>query len=197
MELEKRINVNENRILIYKKEYVKPSHIRTITEYFLENGDLIKNYDLIQSDDYGLYGWSEEETSKLSFEFDINHPLYIPLFHLLNYDRELIIEDDDTREYNKKYMKIYKEQDKIYIDFIDDFENNYIGEKFNIFIKNTEFDLRSKIDQEYKDTKKRLALFFNEISNVLLNDYHQINIEEYMLENSNDNELQKVFKRKF
>lgn len=68
--------------------------------------NLIKTYNLSKWDDYGLNGWAynEEEFNKLSFTFDIRHPLYIPLFHLLNYDDKLLIDDDDTKENNQKYI---------------------------------------------------------------------------------------------
>ena len=33
--------------------------------------------------------------------------------------KELIIDDDDTSELNKKCMRIYKKEDKIIIDFIN------------------------------------------------------------------------------
>lgn len=82
------------------------------------------------------------------------------------------------------------------MEFINKLEDeNYVLEKFHIFIKNIGPDGRSKIDQYYKDTKIRLFNFFNEVYNTLTNDYHQINIEKYMLANSKDKELQK-FKRK-
>ena len=201
--LEKRIIINDNRILIYyiSEGYVKLTY--TITEGFIENGDVIKTYRLSQWDDYSFNGWinNDEGTQKISFEFDINHPLYLPLFHLLNYDDELLIDDDDTREDNKKYMLIYKNREKIYIDFINDLTHtHYSSQKFHVFIKNIVFDGRSKIDQDRKDTKKRLNVFFNDVHNILTNDYHQISIEEWLIKNgtSDDYEqMKKVFKRIF
>lgn len=67
-------------------------------EGFLENGDVIKTYTLSQWDDYGFNGWinNAEGIKKISFEFDMQHPLYFPLFHLLNYDDELLLDDDGT-----------------------------------------------------------------------------------------------------
>lgn len=203
-ELEKRIPINENRILIYRISpspvYGKPTY--TIMEGFLENGELIKTYDLSQWDDYGLNGWinNDKDTKKISFEFDMDHPLYFPLFHLLNYDDELLIDDDGTREDNKRYMLVHREKDKIFMEFIDELDSIYISEKFRVFIKNIRSDGRSKIDQNYKDTKIRLLLFFNEVYNVLMNDYHQISIEEHLLRNATNDEckeLKKTFQRKY
>ena len=200
-QLEKRIQINNNRILIYtiSEGYAKPTY--TIMEGFLENGDVIKTYSLSQWDDYGLNGWSNNDKgiNKLSFEFNISHPLFFPLFHLLNYDDSLLIDDDDTREDNKKYMLVHRKEDKIYIDFIDKLEEStHMTEKFHVFIKNIGPDGRSKIDQDFKDTKRRLFVFFNEIHNELTNDYHQISIEEYILRNSacdGCKQLKKVFKK--
>ena len=180
--------------------FVKPTY--TIMEGFLENGEVLKTYTLSQWDDYGLNGWilDDKGVNKISFEFDMNHPLYFPLFHLLNYDEELLIDDDDTREYNKKYMLIHKTEDKIYIDFIDEIEDRiYLTERFHVFIKNILNDGRSKIDCNYKDTKKRLSTFFKEAHEVLTKDYHQISIEECLLEKCTDeeyNQMKRVFKRK-
>ena len=203
-EFEKRIQIADNRILIYSvtKGYAKPTF--TIREGIAENG-VLKTYSLSQWDDYGLNGWIEndEDISKISFEFDNLHPLYIPLFHLLNYDEELIIDDDDTRDDNQKYMSIYKNDNKIIIDFVDNLEqNNHINctEKFHVFIKNILRDGRSKIDQQEKDTKKRLFIFFNEVNKVIMNEYHQISIEEYLIKESTDeryNELKRVYRRNY
>lgn len=198
---EKRIQLNNNRILIYRvsKGYIKQTY--TIEEGFIDNKEVIKTYTLSQWDDYGLNGWiyNEKEINNISFNFDENHPLYFPLFHLLNYDDELLIEDDDTRENNKKYIRLYSKKEIIHLDFINELkEENSIG-RFNVFIKNIAPDGRSKIDQERKDTKKRLFEFFNEVHNTLLNENRQISMEEYLLKNMKKEEtkqLKKTFKRK-
>ena len=200
--LEKRIKINENKILIYKifHGYAKPTFI--ISEGFIEKGELVKTYDLRQWDDYGFNCWinNDKEVKKISFEFDMDHPLYFPLFHLLNYDDELLIDDDDTREDNKNYILVHREKDKIYIDFISELINkNHIQERFYVFIKNIFYDGRSKIDQNQKDTKERLANFFNEAHSILTRDYRQISVEEWFLRNSKSDEykqLKRFFKRK-
>ncbi len=201
-QLEKRIQINDNRILIYNisKGYAKDTY--TIMEGFLDKGDVIKTYTLSQWDDYGFNGWVNQEKgmNRISFEFDKNHPLYLPFFHLLNYDKELLIEDDDTIEDDINYLLVYRKNQKIYMDFIDNIEDNsYKMEKFYVFIKNIGIDGRSKIDQKQKDTKRRLFTFFHEVYEELMNDYQQISMESYLLDNNTDDnykEMQKVFKRK-
>lgn len=198
-EVEKRIKISENRVLIYNvlEGFTKPTYV--ISEGFIENDEIIKSYDLNQWDDYGLNAWTDDEyVNKILFEFDTNHPLYMPLFHLLNYDKELLIDDDGTIEDNKRYILITREGNKIYMNFTDNTNCMYDGERFRIFIKNICFDGRSKIDRYNKDTKKRLLLFFNESNKILNNMIYQISIEECMLYDSTDKEIdvmKKVFKK--
>jgi len=203
LELERRINISENRILIYNisKGYAKPTY--TVAEGFLEDGDVKKTYSLSQWDDYGFSGWTSENdnVNKISFEFNSSHPLYLPLLHLLNYDDELIIDDDETREENKRYLSIYRKDNKMYVDFIDNVKDSEIdySEKFHVFIKNIIYDGRSKIDQTYKDTKIRLLTFFDEVNEILTRGCHQISMEEYF-DDSDKKEyegIKKVFRRKY
>ena len=204
MGIEKRIQIDDNRILIFSitEGYAKPTY--TITEGFLENGDVKKSYSLSQWDDYGLNAWinNDEDVSQVSFEFDMNHPLFVPLLHLLNYDEELIIDDDDTREENKKYLSIKRDSDRIVINFIDTLDLDYstFSERFHVFIKNIFSDGRSKIDQNYKDTKRRLYVFFNEAMESIMKEYHQMNMEEYLIKDfpkEECNELIKAFRRDY
>ncbi len=200
-DFERTIIISENRILKYNISlgYIKPTY--TIHEGFLEENEAKKIYSLSQWDDYGLNGWTHNdcEIDKISFEFDISHPLYMPFFHLLNYDDELIIDDDDTREFDKKYMYIYRNNNKIYIEFINNLNDNKyatLSDKFNIFIKNVGYDGRSKIDSYFKDTKERLYVFFNDIDEILANGFYQITTEEYLVKNKeNIDDIKKFYKK--
>ena len=186
---EKTIRINDDRILKYNISdgFAKDEYI--IMEGFIKDDEIEKTYYLRQWDDYGFTAWIndiDKDIKNITYEFDMNHPLYIPLIHLLNYDEELIIDDDDTSELNKKCMRIYKKEDKIIIDFINLLEeDNYYSssEKFHVFIKNIVTDGRSKIDCQYKDTKERLFTFFDEVYDIFTNDHQQISIEEYLVRN--------------
>ena len=148
-------------------------------------------------DDYNFNSYvdSYDTSSIVSYEFDKNHPLFLALFHLLNYDEELLIDDDGTIEEEKKYLLIKKIKDKIYILFVNKLENNeFLSKKFNVFVKNILYDGRSKVDIKSKDTKIRLNNFFNEVYEDLINEYHQISIEEYLLNNSDKKEYQQIKK---
>ncbi len=196
-QIEKRIKINNNRTLIYN--ITKDSFITTFTikEIFLENNKLKKIYTLSVWDDYNFNSYvdSYDTSSIVSYEFDKNHPLFLALFHLLNYDEELLIDDDGTIEEGKKYLLIKKIKDKIYILFVNKLENNeFLSKKFNVFVKNILYDGRSKVDRKSKDTKIRLNNFFNEVYEDLINEYHQISIEEYLLNNSDKKEYQQIKK---
>ena len=196
-QIEKRIKINNNRTLIYN--ITKDSFITTYTikEIFLENNKLKKIYTLSMWDDYNFNSYvdSDDTNDIVSYEFDKDHPLFLALFHLLNYDEELLIDDDSTMEDDKKYMLIKRIKDKIYILFVNKLENNeFLSKKFNVFIKNILYDGRSKIDSKSKDTKIRLNDFFNEVYEDIINEYHQISIEEYLLNNSDKKEYQQIKK---
>ena len=183
---EKRIKINDDRILIFTIIDIPFGSQVTISECFFENDNLFKEYKLVECEDFNFGSWSSDDNTNfntMSYRFDINHPLFMPLFHLLNYDKELMIDDDDTRELLKKYMIIYYKDDYIYVDF-----NNYLGseddifaEKFNVFIKNIVFDGRSKIDHQNLNTKDRLLYFFREAFDIWMYGEKQISIEEYLL----------------
>ena len=182
--MEKRIELDNGGVILLDVVPGYACSTITIQEGFLVNGDLEKSYTLSKWDDYGFNAFIPNDTnlSEVTFDFDINHPLYFPLLHLLSEDKKLIIDDDDTLELNKKYLEIINLDDKIRISFINKLNDfNYYEQKYYVFIKNICFDGRSKIDQQYKDTKERLHKFFNECIDVLTEEYHQVTIEEYMV----------------
>ena len=203
--LEKRIKIGENRVLIYSvtEGFIKPTY--TVTEGFVKNGEVEKSYILSQWDDYGFNGWSarQDNLHKINFQFDSNHPLYMPLFHLLNYDDSLIIEDDHTACNGVRYLHLFRVNNLMMMNFIDNSrvdEFTDVTKRFDVFIKNILPDGRSKIDHEYKDTKKRLAAFFNELNDVFTNEYHQVTFEEQGLMHANNDdikELKKVFQKDY
>ena len=132
--------IGKNSIIRY---IIDGSHI-TIQEYILKNGNPIKNYSLSKYDDYGFNGhiFIEskdvnvlEKVNNLSFTISVSHPLYIPLLNLLNGDDELIIDDDYTKDLNKKYMLIKRKKDKIYLSFVNNLEKDELLYKFFVFIK--------------------------------------------------------------
>lgn len=153
------IKINDKRILEIEK-----SNIIKIKETFLE--EPYKDYIMIYSDDYSFSGFIDNiNINEITFDFDINHPLYNSLLCLLRDDKEIKIASDFKEFIYDElcYIKIYIENDIIYISFVNNIkeEKNSI-EKFDYEIKNIMFDLRSKLDSNRTDIKDRINLFFNE-----------------------------------
>ena len=149
----------------------------------MKDGIVEKNCTFCQEDNYyfNVILLKNIKDNKITFEYDINHPLYLAFFHLLKDDSTLRIEDDGTKEYDKKYLEISKNNDSINLTFVNNLENDKAWSKFNVFVKNTDYDLKSKIDRDELDTKERLKTFFNEVKEDLQLDYHQITMDEYVL----------------
>lgn len=186
-EFSKKIRVSDHNDLRYN---INSGYTQIHTITAIDTKDKLNIVKFSRWDDYNFssyydYDISYEEEKKInkqSHTFEKNHPLYIPLLHLLNGVEELIIDDDETQENNKKYMRIYTDQDNINIDFINNLEKELELEKFCVFIKNIGFDLRSKIDCLGIDTKERLYFFFQEVYERIIEENHQITIEEYLLD---------------
>ncbi len=189
-EFEKAIDTDERK---FRYGVTKDSYIatQTIKEGFFEGDEFIKSYTLCRYDDFFFEGWNTKDNTKnLSFSFDVGHVLYLPLLHLLNYDDQLVIDDDDTLETNKKCLVIKKKGPTIYLTFYDK-----TGDKdFRVFIKNILYDLRSKIDRNNEDTKGRLHLFFNAVNSMFVTGYTQTTLEEQFAAVLPNEEMQKVFK---
>ncbi|MCR4581684.1 MAG: hypothetical protein K5666_04145, partial [Bacilli bacterium] len=104
-----------------------PGYVQTylIKETILEHEVPVMNYQLAMWDDFNFNCWincsyeEEQELKEVTFDFDLDHPLYIPFLHLLRGDKELIIDDDDTYEDKMKYMVIRNEGDVIKLSFIN------------------------------------------------------------------------------
>lgn len=169
----KRINnieINPTRFLkfiIDSDDYVTRY---TVEEVFFTSSNIVSSYNLTRTDDYNFYSidFEDDEGDRLSYPFGIDHPLYIPLLNLLQGDKELIIDDDATSGDNQKYIKIYLDKGIIFLDFINNVgTNDTCINKYSVFVKNVFPDLRSKVDQQNKDTKLRLKQFFEELCNTL------------------------------
>lgn len=187
-EFERKIKLDDDRIILYHTSV--DFGRRTFIRYSIRKNDDVNILTFHRGWDYSFnsYCTKNNELENIKCEshiIDKTNPLYIPLLHLLNGENELIIDDDDTREINQKYMKVYFDGKNVYVEFINnlDRENNDL-EKFNIFIKNIGADVRSKIDCADKDTKERLFFFFCELADKFYEeDTHQMTIEEYLLDN--------------
>lgn len=158
---------------------------KQITEIFTADGLECANYSFVQGDkvlisaslDIDLE--SEENKNKLTFEIDINHPLYFAFLHLLNGKDELTINDEKQENKDLKYLSIRNEEDLITLNFIDKIRNENLRDRFTIRYNNSRDYKGSMYVISRNDTKTRMNEFFEEATKLLFEDSHQISFEEY------------------
>ena len=195
--IEKEIKISENRTLRYTYIDEGIPNIE-ITEMFFEPGKPAKSYTFAKWHDYRLDGWIDDyddSIRQISFDIDQNHPLFVPFLHLLNCDDSLIIDDDMTREETENYISISRIGKTVRVEFFNNPDVNTNSESFYITVIGAHGDGRSKIDQQFKDTKERLARFFQD-AYYLVFGQSQLSMESYFL-NPDDGEMRKAFKIDF
>lgn len=136
--------------------------------WFDENKEPIKSLTFLRKSDFIISGMGYDleqiaRDSKLEFLVPKNCIAYKECAGLVEGLENLEIEDDDTREYKKKYLNVLKDENGVNFTFVNNREDEREGlsaEKFNVFIKNVFPDGRSKIDRNELDTKDRLNNFF-------------------------------------
>lgn len=181
--MKKRIVVNQNDIIeVGTTLGYAGDKLEIFRSYRM--GSTIKNIDFSLWDDIAFNAYTTEEADSLEFIFNINDPFYFCLNRFLGTDKEICIDDDDTHYYGKKYMLIRKEGYSIKIIFKnllseEDYDpTEYLAAYFRVFIKNIGPDARSKIE-DY-DIKVRIVNFLRDCGESLLEEYHQITIDEYL-----------------
>jgi len=160
-------------------------HFFSINKRYIINGKLDKSIKLSMWDDFSFEGYSYDkynrEVEDINFEFDVNDPLYFSLNRLLMYKNPLVIDDDETYGIMRKYMEIKKDNGIITIKMsnktVNDKDYDFYH-KWYIFIKNIGSDSRSKIEDD--NIKYNLINFFRESEELLLSNYHQITMDEYL-----------------
>jgi len=181
--MEKRVKLEDNsEILVQISDAYCGKSIHIYKDYY-ENNELIKGFTFCMWDDYAFDAWpdyNDYSKEKITFVIDEKDPLFYCFHKLLKENKELIVSSDEYEENIKCFCIRKMDDNKIILEFISKCEKNTVN-KYRVFVKNVNFDLRSKIDIEKKYTKKRLNQFFIEAQEILLNDYHQISIDEYML----------------
>lgn len=186
--MEKRIDLSKENVIILNKNPGYCCDTISIDNGYLKDGELIKSLCLYIWDDICFKAYSKDRNiNYIDFDIDINNPIYFCVKHLLDGDNELIIDDDDTYGRLNKYLVIKKVDDIYKFIFINNLEkNDFESDKFRIFIKNIGPDCRSIIIDF--SIKKRIVYFFREVEKTLLEENHQITLEEYL-------EFNKVKKR--
>ena len=190
VEFEKYIKVSNGRMIkfsVYEhNEYDPKTYL--IEEYFMENDEITKNYRMSKNGGYSFSGWlnvgAEEKTKidTISYEFDINNPLYIPILHNLLYDQDCYtIYDENKDNFDEKYIVFTKIENKIILTFLNTLKEDNLDKKFNI---------------STHDNDLKLKCFFEELIQTLYLEKRQISIEEYLIDyrGIEDEEVKKYMK---
>lgn len=190
VEFEKYIKVSNGRMIkfsVYEhNEYDPKTYL--IEEYFMENDEITKNYRMSKNGGYSFSGWlnvgAEEKTKidTISYEFDVNNPLYIPILHNLLYDQDCYtIYDENKDNFDEKYIVFTKIENKIILTFLNALKEDNLDKKFNI---------------STPDNDLKLKCFFEELIQTLYLEKRQISIEEYLIDyrGIEDEEVKKYMK---
>ena len=190
VEFEKYIKVSNGRMIkfsVYEhNEYDPKTYL--IEEYFMENDEITKNYRMSKNGGYSFSGWlnvGAEEKAKIdtiSYEFDVNNPLYIPILHNLLYDQDCYtIYDENKDAFAEKYIVFTKIENKIILTFLNTLKEDNLDKKFNI---------------STHDNDLKLKCFFEELIQTLYLEKRQISIEEYLIDyrGIEDEEVKKYMK---
>jgi len=166
MEIDKIIEINEN---IKIKVVIKKAYCGYFSSYEMakfKSGELDIIISFNQWDDYGFQAFcfdcNLDEINRIDFNIEKSNPIFNSINKFLDREDLIIIDDDDTREINKKTLQFLRNDEKIIISFCNELGKNEI-EKFNIFVKNILTDYRSKIDDGNFDTKDRLYRLFENL----------------------------------
>lgn len=178
--INKKIEIDKEHILLASVSPGYPCETFSVSEIYINNGEILKSLEFTIWDDMAFYVFcNNDKLDNIEFEFDINHPLYFSIKKLLGCDKQLIIDDDSTAADLKKYMVIKQEDEKYkFIFFNTKNKENYDYYNFGVFIKNILPDARSKISDF--SIKLRLVDFFRNVQTNLLDEYHQITLDEYL-----------------
>lgn len=147
-----------------------------------KNGEFSRFLTFIKDSDIKICGTNLKTDEVNDMTFDINEEdILYPLFvKMIDSDKTIKIESDDEKKYNVKYVMFKKLSDKIKIMIVNKKENASLIDKFNCFIKGTGFDLRSKIDKNNQDYKRRLLSLFDDVE-ILFNQNNKKIVKEYKI----------------
>ena len=186
MDKQKKITLSDGSIIkVNLDRDVYCGYFLSIQKGYFIDGVLEKSITFAIWDDFSFEGYSHDkykrEVKDISFDFNIDDPLYFLLNRLLMYKNPLIIDDDETYGVLRKYIELKKEEDRITINInnkmVNDKDYDSI-DKWHIFIKNICSDPRSKIEDF--NIKYNLVKFFREVEELFFEEYHQISMDEYL-----------------
>ena len=152
--IENEIAISDDRKLLYTESSETFSKTYTLQETFLEKGTFKASYMLSQGEDYQFDAWVDGLSG--SFEFNMQHPLYVLLSEFLGSEPAIVINSDtgDEEKLCGNQIVISREKDEIVLGF-------FAGtNRIKVFIKNFDLDIRSGVSDE---VKARLLTLFDGI----------------------------------
>ena len=182
--MKKEVKLEDERIIKFEMDESTSPTKKVIEECFSIDGLECANYSIIQDDKYyfkaelDIDTISENSRDNLVYSIYINHPLFFSYYHLLNGENEIEIKD---KENDLKRLLIKYDNDVITLSFIDKNKNELYDDKFKIEFDRSLDYLSNKESIKNNDLRDRLNRFFDESSELLLEDSHQISFEEYIL----------------
>lgn len=186
--MRKKIELESGNIIIFDISAAYCGNFYQLNKAYFKNGELEKTFTLSMWDDYGFNAFivDDEEDKKsnfVSFDIPFDDPLYFCFHRFLNEKDKIVVDTDDIEEENLKTMTIQRKKNlDIEIIFENRLKNDDFSiEKFHVFIKNVMHDIRSKIDCNRYDTKYRLHAFFQDVTRVMTEEFHQVTMDEYIL----------------
>jgi len=185
--MKKRIKLSNGDIIDIRIDDAYCGSSISIQKGYFEEGKIAKLFNLSRWDDYGfkayLFNHEQAETDNyVTFNINIDDPLFFCFQRFLNDKNQIIIDTDEISGENIKTITIKRKEDNsIELIFDDKLKQKNSNEKFYIFIKNIGVDYRSKIDCNGYDTKERLYHFFIDVRERLLEEFHQMTIDEYLI----------------
>lgn len=175
---------NTTREINYTDQDTNPN-MKFIQET-IKTTNSVKSFMIFGDESYNIYGYTSNKKSKgLSFSFDSAHPLYLPFLELLDDKDEIIINDAYTIDNDLLYLKIYKEDDVIYLKFINNLKYIDYQDRFNIYVMNNKLIVNSISD--------KLAIFFNNVFDTMVSNNQQITINDYLIR---ERSLKQSYKKK-
>lgn len=173
--MEKQFNLRNGSLLIQidSNGYVP---FTSIKRAYSDNSGLKKIITFSIWDDIQFDAYTKNNANELFFEFEKDDPLYPELVILLDEEKKIVIDDDNTPSELGKFMSIEKVNNNIVIHFVGNADCELNHQKFSVFIKNVGPDARSKIQRS--DLKIRLMEFFRSCEYSLLNGEHQFQTKQ-------------------
>jgi hypothetical protein len=191
--MEKKLKLNDGSYIVINSVNNSTCHIVEIHKGYIQDKKEVKSISFLLWDNYRFSAHTNEDNvNGLNFEFNSADPLYYALNRLLGNDAELTIDDDEEIELKKKYLNISRTYNGINIKFLNKkWQEDYYNSKYDVYVK------KASSKANNNAIKLRLLNFFIDAETILLDDNHQVTLDEYMEDKRviNNNILKRTMKK--